>query len=150
MANNPKIQKGKQPEWLKGKDFRSNPQNRNTKGANKSFKSIVSRLSKEDFQALDKKSLMQVYKIMFNTPEKELKSIYNDKDTPWGFKIIYDTLKDEKTRFAAFKEYQQWLYGKAPEAGEVVKHNTDIRLEDYTAEEQALMKKIDANLEDEY
>ena len=150
MANNPKIKKGVQPEWLKGKDLKANPQNRNTNGAAKSIQTIINRLKKNEYTTLDKKSLMEIYKLMFNSPENELKKIANHKDTPWGFKIIFENLQDPKTRAKAWMDYQQWLFGKAPDAGDTKAHSVDIMDDNLTDAEKAVLRKLEDRFDDDY
>lgn len=150
MANNPKIKKGEQPPWLKGKDFKANPQNRNKNGAQKSIQTIINRLKDNEFTALDKKSLLEIYKLMFNTPPNELKRIARDKDTPWGFVIIFENLQDPKTRAKAWNDYQTWLFGKAPEAGDTKAHSADIIEENLTDQEKALLRKMEDRFSDDY
>ena len=142
--------KGYRNPYLKGKDLAANPQNRTTSGARKSIQTIINRLKSSDFEAIDKKSLMEIYKLMFNTPYNELNKIANDKDTPWGFKIIFDNLKDEKTRHKAWMEYQTWLFGKAPDAGDVNKHKDDIDFENLSPEEKKAVMTLMKNNNDRY
>ena len=88
---------------------------------------------------------------MFNTPENELKRIARDKDTPWGFKIIFENLQDPRTRAKAWADYQQWLFGKAPESGDVSQaHSHDINMEKYTPQEIALLQKLEDDIDNDY
>ena len=146
MANrkgNPTLKKGVQPEWLKGKDFKARPENRNNNGPRKSIQTIINRMKSDEFEALDKKSLMEVYKLIFNTPENEIMKIANNKDTPWGFKIIVDNLKDKSTRAKAWNDYQTWLFGKAPEEVNITTNNAiDMSDEEKQTLRDSILRKI--------
>ena len=137
------------PPWLVGKGFENNPQNIDEGGSRKSIKTIINRLKSNDFETFDKKSLLEVYKLMFNTPLSELKKIANDHNTPWGFKIIFDNLQDKRTRAKAWETYQSWVFGKAPDAGEVSKQKDDIDFENMSEEQRKAYMTIVKNINSE-
>ena len=121
--------KGIRNPYIKDKDFSASLEHRNTKGAYKSIGSIIKRLNNEEYTELDKKSLMKLYKIFFNTPTNELRKIMNNKDTPLGAVVIISTLLDEKTRLKAWTEFINWTMGKAPDRVEVTT-NTEVTNEE--------------------
>ena len=151
--NGGRAPKGYRNPDLAGKGFDANPQNRNVDGAKKSIQSIINRMRKENFVELDKKSLLEIYKLMFNTPENELKKIAKDPNTPFGVKVIWENLQDPRTRARAWNEYQTWVFGKAPDAGDVAKsQKKDIDFENMNEEEKkaymTIVKNINKDLDE--
>ena len=141
-GSNYKIIKGRRAPWLEGKGFEANTQNINKKGPRKSIGSIIDDMKKADeagdgVTVLDKRTLMELYKILFNTPANELNKLAKRDDTPLGVAIIIDTLLDKSTRARAWHDYQQYVYGKAPEQVQVTT-NTTVTKE----EEDAILRVV--------
>ena len=149
--NNGRPPKGVRNPYIKDKDFSARPENTNKNGAQKSIQTLINRMKNEDFQELDKKSLMELYRLMFNTPKSELKRLMKNKqDIPFGVEIIWDNLQDPKTRAKAWAEYQTWVFGKAPNAGEMKEVQKDFDFENLSPEEEQALEVLMRKNIDEY
>ena len=104
------------PENLKGKGFKDNPQNINRVGANrKSFATINAELKAKGITKLSKSDLLDAYALIFNSTEEDLKEIAKDKNTPYALKIIILELNDKRTRAKAMQDYRDYVFGRAVE-----------------------------------
>ena len=145
--------KGYQSPWLLGKGFEANPNNRGGHlKRRKSVGEIIDSMDKHDnaVQALDKKTLLKLYKVLFGTPTRELEKLKNRIDTPLAVAVIIDTLLNPKTRLTAWKEFQTWVFGKAPEAGQMKEVKKDIDFEDMNPEEKEAYETILKKVSNEY
>ena len=142
--------KGPKDKMSKGFADPKNKENINKTGVRRSIGAIIDDMRKDEVAPLTKEKLMELYKILFATPTYDLNKLKGREDTPLAVVIIIDTLLDKKTRAKAWMDYQNWLYGKAPEAGAVKDHTTDINYEKLTQVQKDAIKALDNSLEDDY
>jgi len=94
--------------------LKENPDNINKTGVNrKSFASINNEMLAKGVEPLTKKQLVKAYELVLNATEEELLEIAEDKQTPYGLKLIIVELNKPKTRSKALQDYRNYMFGRA-------------------------------------
>ena len=111
------------PENLKGKGFKENPQNINKKGRpRKSFSTINESLLAKGIEKLTKSDLLDAYALIFNLNDNDLKELEEDEENiPLAFQTIIKELSNDNTRARAMQDFRDYLFGRAVENIEVNK-----------------------------
>lgn len=97
--------------------FAKNPQNINRKGQpRKSFSTINLSLKEKGIEKLSKAVFVEMYNLIFNATETELKELAADKDIPMVVRLIILELQNTKTRSRALADYRDYMFGKAEQS----------------------------------
>ncbi len=128
--------KGFQPPQVIGKNFEANPENIG-RGERKTVSKMLDQWEREEnSEPLTKKMLLRLYKTLFSRSVGELAKLKGRNDIPLGVAIILENLSNKASKAKAWNDYQQWVFGKAPEAGEMDSVKKDFDFEDMTPEEK--------------
>ena len=106
--------KGVQPPWLKGKDFKANPQNINKEGRNrKGYSKFNNELEEAGLTKVTKDKFRSTLLYLFELTEAELEYIKDDEERPQTIRIMASELLQPKTRAKYLAEIRDWALGQA-------------------------------------
>ena len=95
--------------WKKGQS--GNPKGR----PRKTFSSLAADMKAKGITPLTKRGLLEMYALVFNSTEGELKDMAVDKATPYALRIIISELNKPKFKAQALADYRNYCFGKATE-----------------------------------
>ena len=81
----------------------------------KTFNTIGDELRARGVTALTKNELIEMYALIFNSTEDDLKAIAVDTGTPYALRIIISELNKPKVKAQALADYRNYCFGKAKE-----------------------------------
>lgn len=79
----------------------------------KSFRIINDQLKKKGFEPLQRRELIELYSLLFNLDESEIKELAQDKSNPLSIRLVIAELTDVQTRAKALQDYRNYAFGAA-------------------------------------